>query len=454
MTVQKGDQITKRVDFAAKDDEQQVATGIVMVPDVVDLQGDYATDETISRFADQFAAFIDAGEAEGGVMHAVWPTDHITLDDNQVLEDATEIGGRTAPAGAWVQSWKFEDTELWALVSDGILEGYSIGAVDVEWSDPMRQDDLPDGIEVAEDYPEDQPVWELRDGLIREVSAVDIPAVPDAQILATKADAQKRLAHHLGNREGFIDEARDRGHSEDEAERLWEYLNRAIDVEGAGTPGTKGRLTAAGKAFLDALTGSSSDSGDAERSPSTSKESRTLSSANRERLMAAHDAVEDALASDVEFSSNRFTDDPTVDFNVADYGKAGPTSPSDEQTDKNAPGGETPDPDDTKQMSDDDPLADAPDWAKALHNDVQKNSTQIDTLAEKITDPDDPDDPEKAWEDAPAWAKALREEQEKNRNRVDELAAASGKSQQLSGNGDEPEGPTKADVLGLPGGEA
>jgi len=50
------------------------------------------------------------------------------------------------------------------------------------------------------------------------------------------------------------------------------------------------------------------------------KEGRTLSEANRETLMVAHDAVEAALASDMDFETNRFTDSDEYAFDVAQYG--------------------------------------------------------------------------------------------------------------------------------------
>lgn len=442
------DGFSKTVEFKATDAEEQIASGIVMVPSKVDLHGDYVTEDTIREFAEQFGNFVGVGEAGGGVMHAVWPDEHISLDENTVVESETTIGSDTAPEGGWVQSWKFHDDELWSLVSDGVFTGYSIGAVDVKWQGPMTQDELPDGVDVADDYPDDELMWELVSGIMREVSTVDIPAVPDAQILETKSEAEKRLADHLGNREGFIDEATQRGHSEADAERLWDYLNRAIDIEGASDPATKevGRFHRAGRAFLDAFTPGSGGEDGTTADKDTAKESRTLSAANRERLMAAHDAVEDALSSDMQFVGNRFTDNPAVDFDVADY----PTAESAASTaqDRDEPGGTEPGRDadadadtDTKNktMSDDDKFADAPEWAMAVHDDVSENSKAIDDLRDELEsvkedgEPEEPEDPEKAFEDAPAWAKQLREETDGVKEDMQNLAEATGKSQQLSG---------------------
>lgn len=460
---------SKRVEFVAKDESEQVATGIVMVPDTVDLQGDFARPDTIRGFADQFGALKDTGDAGGGIMHAAWPDEWISLEENRVLEEAATIGGATVGAGAWAQQWHFDDAELWSLVEDGILEGYSIGAVDIEWSAPMDREELPDDVAVAEDYPDDGPFWELRDGIVREVSAVDIPAVPDAMILETKAGADKRLADYLGNRDGFIEEALDRGHSEGEAERLWDVLTRASELDGSGTPGKQSFFSRVGKAVFEALPGgtdvdvdkadTSAGAGPGDAGSDASKEGRTLSRRNRNSLFASIDAQLGVLNdAGVDHGATRFTDREDIDFDIAEFdGKAAPT-------DKDVPGDDTPDSSNIN-MSDDDPFDDAPDWAKELHREQQKNSQEIDSLAEKVDgdsggtggDGGDPSG-DKAWNDAPEWAKQLREEQKENREQIEHLAEASGKSQQLSGgdggSGSEGGSVSKADILGLPGGEA
>ncbi|MFC6765428.1 XkdF-like putative serine protease domain-containing protein [Natrinema soli] len=418
--VSKADKSTVRkdVDFVAKDDEEQIATGIVMVPYAVDLQGDWERPETIQQFAEQFGNFEAVGEAGGGVMHAVFPDEHATLERNEVLEEATEIGGTEAPAGAWIQEWRFEDEELWELVADGILEGYSIGAVNVHWGDPMEQDDLPDEVTVPDRIDEDQLVWELVDGIIREVSAVDIPAVPDAMILETKSEADKRLSDHLGNRDGFLEEAQQRGHSESEAERLWEYLNRAVDIEGAGDPGKASFFERIGKAAFSAFPGSGSGSDDNTSSKTSEapdrgrergseKEGRTLSTSNRHSLYATIDASLDILQdAGVDHGMTRFTDREDTTFDLSDHSARTWAEPEDdedeEEDDKNAAGGDMPDDSDSTDMSnEDDPMADAPEWAKALNDRIDNLESE-----EKNAGAGDADD---SMAGAPEWAKSLDE---------------------------------------------
>ena len=60
------------------------------------------------------------------------------------------------------------------------------------------------------------------------------------------------------------------------------------------------------------------------------KEGRTLNADNREALMAAHDAVEASLASEMDIETNRFTDDPDSEFNLTEYSWSGDEGEDDE----------------------------------------------------------------------------------------------------------------------------
>ncbi|UHQ96474.1 XkdF-like putative serine protease domain-containing protein [Natrinema halophilum] len=417
-----GEQFRKDVEFVTKDDDEQIAAGIVMVPDKADLQNDFAREETIRGFANQFEAFVDAGEAGGGIMHAVFPDGWMELERNEVLDESEEIGGQTVDAGAWVQEWRINEGALWELIADGILEGYSIGAIQVDWNGPYETDEV-DDVAIPDDLGEDALVWELTDGMIREVSAVDIPAVPDAQILETKADAEKRLGDYLGDPDGFLEEAQQRGHSESEAERLWDVLNEAVAVDGSAEPGEKSIFHRIGKAAVDTFLGADDGASVAEtpnedprkdRGTETAKEGRTLSTSNRHSLYATIDASLDILQdAGVDHGMTRFTDREDTTFDLSEHSARTWSTPDEddededeeeeEADDKHATGGDTPNDSDTIDMTDkneDDPMADAPDWAKALND-------RIDDLeSNKDADTGDADDP---MADAPKWAKSLDE---------------------------------------------
>jgi len=415
MTKQRDEQhYQKRVDYVAKDGETQTATGVVMVPNRVDHQGDWERAETIETFAAQFEAFMQVGEADGGVMHAVWPSEWMSLERNEVLAESETIGGETVDAGAWVQTWAYHDDGLWSLVEDDILTGHSIGADGVRWSyNGTEPEDLPDDVTVPDEVDVEE-YWELTDGIMQEVSAVDIPAVPDAQILSTSkaqaASAEKRIADHIGNRDGFLEEALERGHSEEEAERLWDVLDRAVNVEGASEPGAKAKLASAATAFFSSLTGFGAGGG------TTTSEAPDGSDAS-----TAKDAPEGDTSDDG--------------------------------------GTEAADDDDMTDTNDDEP----PQWAKNLMEQTKENSERIAAALEGGGEKDaggEGDEGEggekDAFDDAPEWAKALKAETEKNAQRIDDVAKASGTSQQIDGGAQERGNRKYAsawdDTLGLPSG--
>jgi len=468
-----GSAFRKDVAFAetkASDEYELEAAGIVMVPDTADLQNDFAREETIRSFANQFATFAEAGEAGGGIMHAVWPDGWMALKRNEVLDEAEEIGDRTVEAGAWVQRWGIDNANLAALIEDDILEGYSIGAIQIDWDGPYEPDEV-DDVDTSE-IPDGEMVWELTDGIIRDVSAVDIPAVPDAQILEakSKADAQKRLAEHVGNQDAFIEEAMERGHSEDDAQRLWGVLNEAVDADGSAQPGKESVFERAGRAFLSALTGSdnNTDTGtdDDAVGETTSedpgrgatKEGRTLSTQNRESLFATVDAALDILhdAGNAPEDMQRFTDREDTDFDLSehdarewagDHDEDGDDDEDDvsiddfvEGADDDAPAGETAD---STDMSNDntEKSGEAPEWAASLTETVEQNSKQIAELKKSLTDDGagdgggdgDGDGGGDPWADAPGWAKSLRENVEQNSETIETISKQAGYSQQLDG---------------------
>lgn len=338
----------RSVQFKAADSEKQIAIGAVLVPDRVDHQGDFFREETVRSLADNFGERVENRDAVPGVMHAVFP-DHIELADNRITEGQLELGDRSLPAGSWVQAWKFNDDELWSLIEDGIIGGYSIGGtISDEWvryeggehpEDVTFPSEVKATLEDAGLSPEEVSIREITDGRILEVSAVDYPAVPDATHEAYKSGD---LAKGDPALTGSIVEARlyleERGHSEDEARRLANYLQREKGRDKSG-----GWIQRAKEFFSGDQPGQpdpsdrDSDQGEKDQDPSESdeKQGRPLSQANVRSAMAIHDAALHQLdRSDVDHSRTKFTDDGSVNFDVGQYGKldSNPTTEAEADT--------------------------------------------------------------------------------------------------------------------------
>jgi hypothetical protein len=114
----------------AVEEEQRKALFIVLQPqedDTPDLHGDAYTAQEVEKAADNFNTY--CGQAN--VQHTA-DTEHAQILESYVAPvDFTLDNGRVVMKGAWVQTWKFLETEqgeyLWSGVKDGTFTGLSIG---------------------------------------------------------------------------------------------------------------------------------------------------------------------------------------------------------------------------------------------------------------------------------------------------------------------------------------
>jgi len=319
--------LRKRVRIKEKDSKKQIATGIVLEPFMVDKQGDFLTPEGVQNM---FSSDIDHG-----VMHSVFPKNHSEIVRNEILEDKETIGGEEFPAGTWVISRKYLDNDLWQLIEEGVLNGYSMGG-SVSEHEVYNTDDIPTNVTIPPDYKEDL-AFEIKDGSVFEVSDVDIPAVPRATYMTLKMKRDKNILDEADSKIEFIDLMEERGHAREGAEKLWDYLTRvennlnlAKTIKGEPPVSNNENMTEEGETksikekFRDWLFSkdSNEDSEDEETidiEELEEKVGRTLSQNNIEALMSAHDSIERALSNEVDFRTNQFTEDPNFDFSLEDF---------------------------------------------------------------------------------------------------------------------------------------
>lgn len=332
----------KQVEIKAVNDEERVATGVVLTPWEVDRQGDWLRPEGIEAMY--------TPSPDDGVMHAAFPDDDAELIRNEVLTESEEIDGVEFDEGEWVIRRKYHNDELWSLVGN-ILHGFSIGGEVSEvnqWDDPAELPDevtFPDGVEEGE-------TTELVNGFVEEISDVDIPAVPQATY-ATVKSLGKSVLDDVSSKDEFVEVMEERGHKAKDAEALWSYIQErkeaGIDVvdqlpdeipentkmDDESEPAVED-LEDEDIGFLKQLrnlvTKSDDDvkqddppeisSAEVSKAIGVAKAGRTLSDENVRALMAAHDAIEASLATELDFRQNRFTDDPNSDFDIADFDKS------------------------------------------------------------------------------------------------------------------------------------
>lgn len=107
--------------FLKKDDEKHFVLGPVLLPDRIDLQQDTISREEIENSCHAFL------REQGiiGVGHQDLDRRLIVLENYVLLEDL-EIGGRKLPKGTWMLGVEVLDEEIWKMVKEGDLRGYSV----------------------------------------------------------------------------------------------------------------------------------------------------------------------------------------------------------------------------------------------------------------------------------------------------------------------------------------
>lgn len=112
--------------FSKVDDAKRVVTGPVLVPQTVDLQGDFEFPEDIEKTAHQFMT--DARNI--GEMHRKFggigtPVESWVLRDDWFVMTADAF--KIYPKGTWMMSVHVDNDESWKKVLNGELKGFSIG---------------------------------------------------------------------------------------------------------------------------------------------------------------------------------------------------------------------------------------------------------------------------------------------------------------------------------------
>lgn len=481
---------SKTVAIKATDDDEMTATGVVLTPYELDRQLDWLDPDGVEAMYNP--------ATDDGVMHAAFPDGHTELERSEVLDEPETIDGVEFDAGEWVIRRRYHDAERWELIKSGVLGAFSIGGDVTTAVEHDSVDDVPDEVDTSKVDPESVPdrYWppmQIVNGAVDEISDVDIGAVPSAD-MATVKSVGKNILEETDGREEFVSVIQQRGADEDGAEQLYEYLTEQTDkqkMSNSDAPNDGNDLGAddisdvddatLGRRFKEWLLGTGGGSEPDDGTDDThvpevpagaakalsavvTKEGRTLNATNRAALMAGHDAIEAALESDVDFETNRFTENDGVDFDLAQYGD----KPDDE---KAAPG-------EVAKLTDEQgdlvvtaiqrfvdaqgeaPLAEFRDWlwaTDALDEDTMfaadeaywqytearreemeqtpvteglaewvASETDTDTEITMSDDTNLDDDPgtdkgDDPFADAPPWAKALNEQTEKNAERLDEL---------------------------------
>ena len=115
--------LRKQIGFMKMDEEQHLVYGIVLVPDIEDLQGDIVSKEDIEAAAHDYLVNSRLIKAQ----HRA-PTDAEVVE-SYITQQDLPMGRGVAPAGSWIMVTKVHSNAMWAAIKKGDITGYSIGGM-------------------------------------------------------------------------------------------------------------------------------------------------------------------------------------------------------------------------------------------------------------------------------------------------------------------------------------
>jgi DNA adenine methylase len=103
--------------------DERFVLGVVLEPEVVDAQGDIYSAEEIRSAAHRFME-----DFQGlGLQHRERVNGDVKILESYLAPDDLSVGGTAIKKGTWLFGVRVLSDELWSMVKDGALSGFSIG---------------------------------------------------------------------------------------------------------------------------------------------------------------------------------------------------------------------------------------------------------------------------------------------------------------------------------------
>ena len=161
--------------FVKVDDEKRIVTGPVLVPNILDLQGDFEFAEDIEKAAHGFLA----NRGDIGRQHEIFDGIGVPVESHLTREPIKNSAGKTLPVGTWVMSVKITHEPTWQAVKRGEVTGFSIGFRGI-------RSELKAVVGTKDAGSKAHGIFHLHDISVHEVSLVDHGAI-DEMFTETKS---------------------------------------------------------------------------------------------------------------------------------------------------------------------------------------------------------------------------------------------------------------------------
>ena len=128
------------------DADSHFVTGIVYEPMVEDTQGNYMTEEEITKAAYWFAK--NGNQVD--LQHCFEKCDGAAVVESYVAKCDMEIEGEAIRKGTWIMTMEITDTDVWESIQKGEITGFSMGGMGVYSGEdvelPVEKQEEPQGL--------------------------------------------------------------------------------------------------------------------------------------------------------------------------------------------------------------------------------------------------------------------------------------------------------------------
>lgn len=128
------------------DADSHFVTGIVYEPMVEDTQGNYMTEEEITKAAYWFAK--NGNQVD--LQHCFEKCDGAAVVESYVAKCDMEIEGEAIKKGTWIMTMEISDTGVWEAIQKGDITGFSMGGMGVYSEEdeelPVEKQEEPKGL--------------------------------------------------------------------------------------------------------------------------------------------------------------------------------------------------------------------------------------------------------------------------------------------------------------------
>lgn len=109
----------------SKSTKEQTVTGVVLQPEITDAQGDIISEDVIKNAAHDFLSKFNK-KTELGYMHESFDK-NFELYESWVSPIEFVLKNKIIKKGSWLITVKVNDADIWEMIEDGEITGFSIG---------------------------------------------------------------------------------------------------------------------------------------------------------------------------------------------------------------------------------------------------------------------------------------------------------------------------------------